>query len=68
MRRIVLSAHPASCPVHISFILSDRNPKFGVWMHFGMTECRIPFSGHCEFGLVSRICIESVAYLLYSLR
>ena len=22
-------------------------PKFGVWMHLGMVECRVTFSGHC---------------------
>ena len=24
---------------------------FGVWMHLGMAECRIPFSGHCDLDL-----------------
>ena len=28
----------------------------------------IPFLGHCDLDLVSRIGIESLAYLLYSLR
>ena len=42
---------PASCPVHISYILWGRNSKFGVWMHLGMAECRIPFSGHCDLDL-----------------
>ena len=28
-----------------------RNPKFGVWMHLGMAECRVPFSGHCDLDL-----------------
>ena len=45
------SVRPASCPVHISYILSSRNSKFGVWMHLGMTECRVPFSGHCDLDL-----------------
>ena len=25
-----------------------RNSKLGVWMHLGMTECCVPFSGHCD--------------------
>ena len=29
-----------------------RNPKFGVWMHLGMTEFRVPFSGHCNLDLL----------------
>ena len=44
---IALSVRPASCPVHISYILWGRNSKFSVWMHLGMAECRVPFSGHC---------------------
>ena len=125
---IALSVRPSvrpsvllSCPVNISYILWGRNSKFGVWMHLGMAECRVPFSGHCDINLdlwpsfknnrvrsislilfevgisnlvcgcilgwwsvayhnwitvtlnltsdlVSRNCIESGAYLLYSLR
>ena len=42
------SVCPASCPAHISYILLGRNPKFGVWMHPGMAECCVPFSGHCD--------------------
>ena len=42
---------PASCPMHISFILWGRNSKFGVWIHLGMAECRVPFSGHCDLDL-----------------
>ena len=35
------SVRPASCPVHFSNILcGGRNSKFGVWMYFGMAECR----------------------------
>ena len=26
-------------------------PKFDVWMHLGMTECHVPFSGHCDLDL-----------------
>ena len=50
-RTVRPSVHPASCPVHISYILRGRNSKFGVLMHLGMTECRIPFSGHCDLDL-----------------
>ena len=46
-----VSVRPASCPVHISYILWGRNSKFGVWMHLGMTECRVTFSGHCDLDL-----------------
>ena len=42
---------PLSCPVDISYILWGRNFKLGVWMHLGMAECRIPFSGHCDLDL-----------------
>ena len=42
---------PLSCPVHISYILWGRNFKFGVWIHLGMAECRVPFSGHCDLDL-----------------
>ena len=45
------TVRPASCPVHISYILLSRNSKFGVWMHRGMGECRVPFSGHCDLDL-----------------
>ena len=42
---------PASCPVHISFILWGRNSNFGMWIHLGMAECRVPFSCHCDLEL-----------------
>ena len=45
------SVRPASCPVHIFNILWGRISKFGVWMHLGMAECRLPFSGHCDLDL-----------------
>ena len=37
--------------VHISYILRERNSKFGVYMHLGMAECHKPFSGHCDLDL-----------------
>ena len=30
---------------------SRWNSKFGAWMHLGMAECRVPFSGHCDLDL-----------------
>ena len=45
---IALSLRSASCPVHISYILLGRNSKFGVWIHLGMAECLVKFSGHCD--------------------
>ena len=32
------SVRPASCPVHISYILLGRNSKFGVWMHIEIAK------------------------------
>ena len=43
------------------------NPKFGVWMHLGMVECHVPFTGHflvtvtLTSDLVSRMGTESGA-------
>ena len=37
---------------HIFYIIRDRNPKFGVWMHLGKVECRVPFTGHCDLDLL----------------
>ena len=39
------------CPEHNSYILLVRNSKFGVWMHLGIAECHVPFSGHCDLDL-----------------
>ena len=63
------SVRPASCPVHISYILWGRNFKFGVWMHIEIAKCLVIFSGHygLDLDLVFRI-IVSGAYLLYYLR
>ena len=58
--------------MHISYIILGKNLKFGVCMHLGMMKCRIPQLGHCGLeldpDLDSRNCIESGAYILYSLR
>ena len=51
VRLSVRPSVPLSCPVHISYILWGRNFKFGKWIHLGMAECRIPFSGHCDLDL-----------------
>ena len=51
VRPSVRPSVPLSCPVHISYILWGRNSKFGVWIHLGMGECRVTFSGHCDFDL-----------------
>ena len=40
-----------SCPERISSIISGRSSKFGVWILLEMTECRIPFWGHCDIDL-----------------
>ena len=42
-----------SCPEHIFYIIRGRNLKFGVWMHLGMTKCRVLLLGHCDLGLDS---------------
>ena len=51
VRPSVSPSVPPSCPVHISYILWYRNSKFGVWIHLGMAECRVPFLGHCDLDL-----------------
>ena len=45
------TVRPTLCPVHISYIVWGRNSKFGVWMHLGMTDCRVTFSGHYDLDL-----------------
>ena len=34
---------------HIHFL--GRNPKFRVWMHLGMAECRVLFFGYFDLDL-----------------
>ena len=43
-----MSVRPASCPVHISYTLLNRNSKFDVWMHLGMPGLCVPFLGHLD--------------------
>ena len=50
-RMVGLVVGPASCPVHIIYILWGRNPKFGLWLHLGMAEYCVQFSGHCGLDL-----------------
>ena len=33
------------------FFFLGRNSKFGVYMHLGMVESHILFSGHCDLDL-----------------
>ena len=52
-----------------SYILWDRNSKFGVKMHMGMTECHISFSGHCGLDLdlwpsFKNYCVQNI-YLIF---
>ena len=64
---ICQSVRPASCPVHISYILLGRNPIFGVWM----AACRVPFRVTETLSLTSDLVLRifvSGAYLLYSFR
>ena len=45
-------------------------PQIGVWMHFGIAECQVPFLGRCkivDLDLASRIILLG-AYLLHYLR
>ena len=61
---IALFVHPSVSPsvrqsvcssrlVSGAYILYSwgRNSKFGEWMHLGMAECRVPFSGHFDLDL-----------------
>ena len=43
----------------ISNIIWGRNPKFGVWMHLWLAECRIPFLGH--FDLLTSDLVSSIS-------
>ena len=30
-----------SCSEHVSYMILGGKSKFGVWVHLGMTECRV---------------------------
>ena len=63
-----ISVHPALCLVQcISPIFFEVGIPNGVWMHLGITECLVPFLGHCDLDLDFRT-IVSGAFLLYYLR
>ena len=54
--------------MHISYIGLERNSKFGVCMHLGMAECRVPFSGHCDLDLCpcfKNYCVRSISLMLF---
>ena len=40
------------------------NTKFGVFVHLGMAECHIPFSGHCDLVLRSIFSLEYISYII----
>ena len=48
------------------------DPKFGVWMHLGMVEGCVPFTGHCDLKLdlylVFRIIALGIPLILYEVR
>ena len=37
-----------SCLEYISYIIWSRNPKFGMWVHLGLVEFRVPFWALCD--------------------
>ena len=56
--------------VQISYILRDRNFRFGVYMYLGMTECHISFSGHCDLDLLpifKNYCSRSLSPIFFEI-
>ena len=53
----------------ISYILWNRNSKFGMLMHLGMPECHKPFLGHCDLDLwpsfQELLCPEHIFYIIW---
>ena len=47
-----------TCQEHISFIIQCRNPKFGVWMHLGITVA-------LTSGLSSRIIVSCISLISF---
>ena len=51
----------------MSYILRGRNSKFGVYMHLGMVESHILFSGHCDLDLCPSFnnnnCVRSISLI-----
>ena len=55
------------CPEHINcYIFWGRIPKYGVWVHLGVTECHIQFPGNLTLtsGLRSRK-IVFISYIIW---
>ena len=60
-----------SCPDHISYIIWGRNPKFGVLIHFGVSECRLLFFWSLWlWTLVSVLekCVGNISPILFEVR
>ena len=55
--------------MHISYILWNRNSKFGMWMHLGMPECHKLFLGHCDLDLwpsfQELLCPDHICYIIW---
>ena len=52
--RVTVRVSVRPCVHPSRFRVPSISPIFfevGVWMHLGMAECRIPFSGHCDLEL-----------------
>ena len=53
----------------VSYILWNRNSKFGMWMHLGMPECHKPFLGHYDLDLwpsfQELLCPEHISYIIW---
>ena len=50
--------------------LWGRNSKFGVYMHLGMGECHLSFSGHCDLDLwpsFNNHCVWSISLVLFEI-
>ena len=41
-----------SCPELTLILFKVRILNFGVLVYLGMTECRVPYLGHCDLDLV----------------
>ena len=44
-----------NCVASIISLFEIGIPKLGVWMHLGIADCPIPFSGHFDLDLVSSL-------------
>ena len=51
-------------------VFGGRKSKYGVYMHLGMGECHLPFSGHCDLELCPSFnnnCVRSISHLLFEI-